>query len=267
MSYRKLLVGLADPEVAPRVMDAAATLAAEHSAHLVVVHATPAGLAYEGGSSMADRVESLRGIYEARRDDDAFSSEWREIDDLSLSPIGALVELGNACDALVLGQRHGKEAGRSGWHLGEHVIGVTARPVFLVPDGGGRTFGTRRVLLAWDGGAEITRTAFDALPLLRAAESVRVHRFNPPPAERRHVSGTAEGFAEALSRQGVPVELSHGDASRLEIGEEILALADDIDADIVAVGSRTHSRVREFLFGGTTRHLLEHSARPLLVGG
>lgn len=267
MSYRKLLVGLADPVVAPRVMAAGAALAAEHRAHLVAVHVTSSGTSWEAGVSVTEYAEALRGIYEAHRDDDAFSSEWRAIEGAGSGPGGALVELGNACDLLVLGHRHEREAERSGRYLGEHVIGVTARPVLLIPDVHGRPFAAKRVLVAWDNGAEIARAAFDALPLLRRADEVRVHRFDPPAGDRRHVGGTAEAFADALSRHEVAVELSRSDVDRSEIGDAILALAGDWGADLVVAGSRLHGRVREYLFGGTTRHLLGYAARPLLIGG
>ena len=267
MSYHRLLVGLADTDTAPRVMAAASALAADHGAHLVAVHVVPSGLVREGGVPVVDATERLRGVYEAHRDDAAFSSEWQVIDDSALSAGGALVELGNACDALVLGQRHDREAGRSGWHLGEHVVGVTARPVLLVPDAGGSPFSARRVLLAWDGGAVATRAAFDALPLLQRAERVQVHRFNPPPAERRHVSGVAEAFADTLARHGVAVDLSHTDTSRFEIGEQILSLAAESSADLIVMGCRLHGAVRGFLLGDTTGHVLAHATRPVLMGG
>ena len=267
MSYHRLLVGLADTDTAPRVMAAASALAADHGAHLVAVHVVPSGLVREGGVPVVDATERLRGVYEAHRDDAAFSSEWQVIDDNALSAAGALVELGNACDALVLGQRHGQEANRSAWHLGEHVVGVTARPVLLVPDTGGTSFSAERVLLAWDGEAIATRAAFDALPLLQRAKHVRVHRFNPPPSERRHVSGVSEGFADTLSRHGVPVELSHSDAGRFEIGEDLLAFAADEASDLLVMGCRPRNRVREFLLGDTTRHVFQHASLPVLMGG
>ena len=267
MSYHRLLVGLADPDTAPRVMAAASALAADHEAHLVAVHVVPSGVVREAGVPVTDLTKRLHDVYEAHRDDASFSSEWQVIDDSALSAAGALVELGNACDALVLGQRHGREASRSSWHTGEHVVGVTARPVLLVPDAGGKPFSAERVLLAWDGGTVATRAAFDALPLLQRAKHVQVHRFNPPSSERPHVSGVAEAFAETLSRHGVPVELSRSDASRFEIGEEILALAAESSADLLLTGCRPHTRLREFLFGDTTRHVFAHAALPVLMSG
>jgi len=267
MSFRKLLVGLADPETAPRVMAAAGSLATDHGAHLIVVHVISTGFVREDGLPPDDDSERLRAVYESHLDDAAFSSEWQTIEGGALSVVGVLVELGNACDALVLGQRHAREAGRSSWHLGEHVVGVTARPVLLVPDMGDTPFAAKRVLLAWDGSAVATRAAYEALPLLQRAQRVQIHRFNPPPSERHHVSGVAEAFADTLARHGVPVELSRSDASRFEIGEEILALAADGDTDLLVMGCRPHTRVREFLLGDTTRYIFSNASFPVMMGG
>jgi len=267
MTFRKLLVGLADPVVAPRVMAAAAALATRQRAHLLVVHIASPHEPWRDGQSVTGYVEAVHDVYEAHRDDDAFSSEWRVIDDPVLSAGGVLAELANACDALVLGHRHEREALRPPWHLGERMIGMTRCPLLLVPDTRGRPFTAERVLVAWDNGTEIVRTVFDALPLLRTATQVRVHRFDPAGAAREHVVGTAEAFAATLSRHGVPVVLSHSDVDRFAIGDAILALAGEQEAGLVVAGARLHARAREFLFGGTTRHLLEHAARPLLLGG
>jgi len=266
MSYRTLLTGLADTETAPRVMAAASALANEHGAHVIALHVVPAGVTRESGATIEDLAERLREIYEEHRDGESYSSEWCLLDDNELSATGALIELGNACDALVLGQRHAREAGRSRWHLGEHIVGVTARPVLLVPEGGERMSFGGRVLVAWDGGTASTRAVFDALPLLQRATDVRVHRFNPPVEERRHVSGLAEGLAETLARHEVALDLSNSTASRLEIGEEILALADEWGADVIVMGCHVHSRVRQFLLGDTTRHVFANTTRPLLMG-
>jgi nucleotide-binding universal stress UspA family protein len=46
---------------------------------------------------------------------------------------------------------------------------------------------------------------------------------------------------------------------------QIVALADDLDVDLVVVGSRHLSGVKRFLLGSTSRALIGGSTRPLLV--
>ena len=47
--------------------------------------------------------------------------------------------------------------------------------------------------------------------------------------------------------------------------KQIAALADDLDVDLVVVGSRHLSGVKRFLLGSTSRALIGESTRPLLV--
>jgi Universal stress protein family len=38
----------------------------------------------------------------------------------------------------------------------------------------------------------------------------------------------------------------------------------DLDADLLVMGAYGHSRMREFVFGGTTRHIARHMTVPTL---
>lgn len=61
---------------------------------------------------------------------------------------------------------------------------------------------------------------------------------------------------------GIPcsTELLVGYAPR-----QIAALADDLDVDLIVVGSRQLSAIKRFLLGSTSRALIGETARPLLV--
>lgn len=54
--------------------------------------------------------------------------------------------------------------------------------------------------------------------------------------------------------------LLEGDA-----GTEILALADKLDADLIAMGARRHSRVGELLMGSVAYRITHRSTRPMLL--
>jgi len=56
------------------------------------------------------------------------------------------------------------------------------------------------------------------------------------------------------------VELSGGDA-----GKQLGMLSADYNADIVLAGAYGHSRLREWAFGGVTRHLLEQTSACTLL--
>jgi len=50
------------------------------------------------------------------------------------------------------------------------------------------------------------------------------------------------------------------------IGDSLLSTAGAIDAGLVVMGAYSHSRLREMLLGGVTRHMLQNAAsRPVLL--
>ena len=68
--------------------------------------------------------------------------------------------------------------------------------------------------------------------------------------------------AEVARSHGVPFEL------RLVSGfdyETILATADEIDAELIAVGSNRHGALGTAFFGSVSRELVKRSRRPVLV--
>jgi len=45
----------------------------------------------------------------------------------------------------------------------------------------------------------------------------------------------------------------------------LLSRAADLDADLIVAGAYHHSQLREALFGGVTRDLLDHMTVPVLM--
>jgi nucleotide-binding universal stress UspA family protein len=49
------------------------------------------------------------------------------------------------------------------------------------------------------------------------------------------------------------------------VGEAMLAYAAEVGADLVVMGCYGHSRVRELVLGGATRHVLHAAAMPVFM--
>ena len=49
------------------------------------------------------------------------------------------------------------------------------------------------------------------------------------------------------------------------VGHELLAAADEVDADLVVVGHRSHGPVRDALLGSVATNVVHHSRRSVLV--
>jgi nucleotide-binding universal stress UspA family protein len=47
--------------------------------------------------------------------------------------------------------------------------------------------------------------------------------------------------------------------------EALLMRCRDLDADLLVIGGYGHSRLREFILGGATRHALQHMTLPVLI--
>lgn len=113
-------------------------------------------------------------------------------------------------------------------------------------------------VVAWDGREPSSRAARRAVPLLKQAQKVIV-------------AGAPVGDRPAeLERLGA-YYLAHG----IEVGYERLPKGDICalltetcerhGADYMVAGAFGRSRIREFAFGGTTRHLLQHTSINLYM--
>ena len=81
-------------------------------------------------------------------------------------------------------------------------------------------------------------------------------------AERRHAEGALRDAAHQAEAAGVPVRtrLSTGDPV-----ERICAYAREIDARLIAVGTRGHSTVASLILGSISNGVIRNAARPVLV--
>jgi nucleotide-binding universal stress UspA family protein len=50
-----------------------------------------------------------------------------------------------------------------------------------------------------------------------------------------------------------------------EVGAGLLAAAQEFGADLLAMGAYSHSRLRQLLLGGVTRHVMEHARLPIMM--
>jgi nucleotide-binding universal stress UspA family protein len=163
-------------------------------------------------------------------------------------------------DLLVLGLG-GDDPWRSGTGVAELVLS-SALPCLLVPaDAGAAEPAQACVAVAWNGAAEAIGALHAALPLLRAARRVVVLAGEPVPAPAGMVPFELDGWA---ARHGVHLEYRMLDAAE-DTGAALLAAAGAVGADLLVAGAYGHSRLAEWALGGVTRHLVRHSAIPLLL--
>jgi nucleotide-binding universal stress UspA family protein len=66
-------------------------------------------------------------------------------------------------------------------------------------------------------------------------------------------------------RHDLPARPHRITANSSNIHNAILSLAADNDTDLIVMGGYGHSRLREFILGGTTRGMLESLTIPAMI--
>ncbi len=164
-------------------------------------------------------------------------------------------------DLAVLAQRHPEDDGLNVHYKPDPVMFQTGRPALIVPHSGEFTFPARHALVAWDGGAASARALHDALPLLSKAEQILVVTVG----KRASASLGENDLSAHLSRHGLKVQLRNIDAADSHAHEAILSVAADNGSDLLVMGGYGHTRLRELVLGGVTRHVMSEMTVPVLM--
>ena len=118
-----------------------------------------------------------------------------------------------------------------------------------------RSSSFRRVIIAWNGSREAARAAFDALPFILEAVGTEILLIDPPDSDDPAQAGA--DIAAALARHGAEVSV-HAEHSRgLSTDAVIRNRLAATGADLLVLGAYSHSWLRELLFGGVTRTVLQ----------
>jgi nucleotide-binding universal stress UspA family protein len=166
---------------------------------------------------------------------------------------------GRVFDSIVLA-RPGEEWQSPSMVTLESALFESGRPVVIAPPASPRSLG-RNVLVAWNCSTEQARATAFAMPLLRFAERVTVLT-----VDGVTVAGPSGAeMARSLKVNGIAAEAMTLPAGKRAAGETILAKADELGCDLIVKGAYTQSRLRQMIFGGTTRHILAHAKLPVLM--
>jgi nucleotide-binding universal stress UspA family protein len=187
----------------------------------------------------------------------ALSSGW-----LDNAPQGDLFvgSYGRVFDVIVLG-KPGRDRNGPRMTTLEAALFESGRPVLIAPPVPRTQMGTN-VLIAWNCSTEQARTTAFAMPILKRASRVVVLTVEGGAA----VPGpTGEQLCRYLQLNEVPAKpLTVGLEGRLT-GEVILAHANALGCDLLIKGAYTQSRLRQMIFGGTTRYILSNAQLPVLM--
>ncbi len=140
------------------------------------------------------------------------------------------------------------------------VLFDSGRPVMIAPKKVPSVIG-RRVCVAWNGTGESASAVLSILPWLQSAEAVCV--LHSDDYQRR--GPQAAELLGYLAVHGIRAELQSFRAIDKEVGAGLLAGCARFEADLVGMGAYSHSRLRQLILGGVTRHVLEKACLAVLM--
>lgn len=274
MAFKDLLVHVDQTKAYAARLDAAIRVAQSHEAHLTGLYVLPLinvpGYAEaqiplevietqrQNTRAQADKAEKA---FRAATDKAGIASEWRRVED----DFARALSLNARYADLVLTGQDDKSDPMSIAGLTERVVLEAGRPLLVIPYiGAGNTIG-ERVLVAWNASREAIRAVHDALPLLERAKSVTVMAINPPGGAAGDGDIPAADVCLHLARHGVKAEADHVEAHDIAVGDMLLSRVADKGVDLLVMGAYGHSRLRELVLGGATRHILGHMTVPVLM--
>jgi nucleotide-binding universal stress UspA family protein len=278
MPYKNILLNLNETRRNPVLLDVAAKLAGVADGHVTGLYVIPAVQLYPSTAfeAMPAILETQRDYFKGQRASveamfretmrrHGVRSDLRVVDSSSPLISDLTIEQGRRVDLVLLSQVDTE--GNEGVELDfvDRVVMAVGRPVLAIPlKADAPEFAGGTAIIGWNGSREAARAVFDSLPLLRHAKQVCIVSVDPqcnmtdPPM----LAGT--DLAETLARHGVNAIVEPVPGNGREAGEALLIKTFDTGAGLLVMGAYGHARLREFILGGATRHILKQMNCPVL---
>ncbi|MBL8902417.1 MAG: universal stress protein [Rhizobiales bacterium] len=282
MPFKTIMVLLNDSSRTEQLLDAASALARQFDAHLVGLYILPTAKIYADVGLVAtpmvfegyrdlfkSKLAEVRKKFEARAKQDGLKAEWRTVNSIFPEIAESAIAHSRSAELVVTSQIDYGPDGSIEQDFVVRLVMESGRPVLIIPRKG--SFAPRgegiaeKAIVGINGTKESTRAMFDALPLLRLVKETRLVWVDP--YKESEAAGSVPGAEEAavLARHGIKAVAEPMMTDGYNAGEALLMRASDLGADLLVMGAYAHSRMREFVFGGATRHVLEHMTIPVLM--
>lgn len=273
MTYKTILLHLANDVGHGARITAAADLAARFHAHVVALYvANPVSMpaAIEGrGASYAfmaeailiahEKAEGIKNEWAQRCDKDKLSWEWKIAEGDHLDVLAK--EAPYADLAIVSHSKTETLEDRVVFQIPENLPLVVGCPVLILPTAGFSGSIGRRIMVAWQPCVPAYRAVRLGMPFLATAEDVAICSVVNEDVE----AADCERLVAQLGRHDIKARPVLVPKAPGGVGEAILDEAKKAGADTIVMGAYGHSRVREIVLGGITRHVLTNATVPMLV--
>lgn len=141
-------------------------------------------------------------------------------------------------------------------HIIETFLFESGRPLLLCPEQHVDKLRPEfeNVMIAWDHSARAARAVGDALPILRAATSVRVVTVADDKTDAITQSGLS--LVHHLREHGIYASFEAVKGSGSSIGKVLGSWANSHAIDAIVMGAYHHSRLNEIVWGGVTKTVI-----------
>jgi len=275
MTIKDIVLHMGPRERSATRLESALSIAQTHHAHLTGVHVIedaiipayaeaqiPSEILFEQQRIMERRADEAKEMFEAAAQAAGVAFEWRV---MSGDPVQAVSLNARYADLVIAGQPEDTDTDRADLAVTEHLALESGRPVLVIPYIGAKANLGERIIIAWNGSRESVRAVSDAMPFLMRAREVVVLAINPKGGPSGHGDIPSADMSLHLARHGVRADAQEIVAEDIAVGDVLLSRAADEGADMIVMGAYGHSRFRELVLGGATRHLLQHMTVPILM--
>ncbi len=183
------------------------------------------------------------------------SASWHDMENPTSHVIGSY---GRVFDMIVIGRGYGHQL--TDWNfICESALFESGRPV-LITGNETDTIGDH-IAIAWNQSTETARAVALTMPMLSRAKKVTVLTL-----DGWSVSGPdGDQLVNGLLRNDINTTLVNIELQGRSPGQAIVEEALSAGADSLIKGAYTQSRLRQFIFGGATRHILQSANLPVIM--
>jgi nucleotide-binding universal stress UspA family protein len=269
MDYKTVMVGLALDRPTDACLRVAGDIAERFGARVIGVAAADLRppmyfaegdfaqkLLDEEAAAIEKRLSELEAEFRTSIERRATAVEWRSARSL---PVPYLLQQARSADILVLGARSETLVDASAAPDPSDLLMQAGRPLIVVPPAV-RWLDLRSVLVAWKDVREARRAVFDALPVLAAAQEITIAEIPEQDGRRADALAHVADVAAWLRGHGITANTLVPEKAGAVTGQ-LENIAANVGAGAVIAGAYGHSRFREWVLSGVTRHLATESRR------
>jgi nucleotide-binding universal stress UspA family protein len=259
MAIRKILLPLQAAAAAAATFSAAVMVARLWRAHLAVLHTAVNRDRENAVRDLFERLTAENGlaIAAARPDADEATVSFAAV--IGREPDIVVAHQARLADLIVVPHPAGDKEVSSSDAL-HAVLFDSAKPVLIAPRTAPSTIG-HHVCIGWNGTAESASAVMTALPWLQRAQSIRI--LWSEDYQRR--GPLAPDLEQYLAAHRLTADREAFQSINNVVGAGLLAAANEFACDLLVMGAYSHSRLRQLILGGVTRHVLEHATVPLMM--